>query len=187
MKKWKSVSVAAIASAALLFGAPAVIHAADSPQVMLFKYPSKGLIKEGARGHEVQVLQGALNKVIKSNLSPDGVYGPKTSQAVLAYQKSKSFLANDGIYGPRTHKALTEDYFKSDLPNEILKPGSKGQGVLALQRALNDLSYNVKEDGIYGTQTKEAVIKFQKRFSSLTADGIYGPKTKDVLEKVLND
>jgi peptidoglycan hydrolase-like protein with peptidoglycan-binding domain len=38
----------------------------------------------------------------------DGIVGPKTKQAVKAYQGSKNLTA-DGIVGPITRKALAED------------------------------------------------------------------------------
>lgn len=51
----------------------------------------------------------------------------------------------------------------------------------AIQQRLKELGYYQGSiDGIYGTQTRNAVIKFQKDYG-LTADGIVGPKTLRML------
>ncbi|MGG3739586.1 PQQ-dependent sugar dehydrogenase [Aeribacillus pallidus] len=73
---------------------------------------------------------------------------------------------------------------KRDLPNDILRNGSRGEGVKILQQALNDIGYSLKVDGIYGNLTESAVKDFQKQ-NHLTIDGIYGPMTKRALEKKL--
>ncbi len=59
----------------------------------------------------------------------------------------------------------------------LSKIGSMGQEVTEIQRVLKDWGYyHGNVDGIYGTATKNAVIKFQKK-NGLTADGIVGKKT----------
>ena len=63
----------------------------------------------------------------------------------------------------------------------LSKMGSRGTEVRNIQSRLKSWGYyNGSVDGIYGTKTRNAVIKFQKAHS-LTADGIAGPKT---LEKI---
>lgn len=59
--------------------------------------------------------------------------------------------------------------------------GSRGQDVTKLQQALKDRGYNVNVDGIYGSQTKNAVKEFQ-RDNGLTVDGIAGTKTLAALK-----
>lgn len=58
---------------------------------------------------------------------------------------------------------------------QTLKKGSKGDDVKKLQRLLN-----VSTDGIFGSDTEEAVKKFQKEHK-LEIDGICGPKTWQAL------
>lgn len=58
----------------------------------------------------------------------------------------------------------------------LSKVGSQGDEVRAIQTKLNELGYNLKVDGIYGSATKQAVIAFQKS-KGLTADGIAGKNT----------
>lgn len=55
--------------------------------------------------------------------------------------------------------------------------GSRGTEVRNIQNKLKKLGYYTGTvDGIYGSGTRSAVIKFQKN-CGLTADGIAGPKT----------
>lgn len=59
----------------------------------------------------------------------------------------------------------------------LSKVGSRGAEVRAIQQKLKDRSlYTGTVDGIYGTKTKDAVIKFQKQ-QKIAADGIAGPVT----------
>lgn len=68
---------------------------------------------------------------------------------------------------------------------EILKVGSRGPYVKLIQSLLNRIGYNAGAvDGIFGTQTQQAVIAFQ-RDNGLTPDGIVGPATWQVFDRLL--
>lgn len=57
------------------------------------------------------------------------------------------------------------------------RQGSQGEGVRELQQRLKDWGYfNGNVDGIFGSQTRQAVIRFQRQ-NGLTADGIVGNAT----------
>ena len=59
----------------------------------------------------------------------------------------------------------------------LSKTGSRGNEVRKIQTKLKQLGYYKGSiDGIFGSDTKKAVINFQKS-CGLTADGIAGPKT----------
>jgi len=59
----------------------------------------------------------------------------------------------------------------------LSKVGSSGDEVKQIQTRLKNWGYyNGEIDGIYGTQTKNAVLYFQSK-NGLTADGIAGPST----------
>lgn len=59
----------------------------------------------------------------------------------------------------------------------VSKLGSSGNEVKSIQRKLSSLGYyNGAIDGIYGSQTKTAVTKFQRN-CGITADGICGNQT----------
>ena len=68
----------------------------------------------------------------------------------------------------------------------IIKMGSQGDHVEALQRKLFNLGYPMVVDGEFGTKTKAAVQTFQMS-SGITPDGIVGSKTFQVLSKTIPD
>ena len=56
-------------------------------------------------------------------------------------------------------------------------PGDTGENVKKIQRRLIQYDYmDGTADGVYGEKTRQAVIKFQKKYG-LTADGVVGPAT----------
>lgn len=62
-----------------------------------------------------------------------------------------------------------------------LRKGSSGADVKALQQALIDLGYLTDEaDGVYGSNTQNAVIQFQA-VNGLAADGLAGAQTQTLL------
>jgi len=74
-----------------------------------------GSLKEGARGADVLSLQ---RRLMEKGFRPgaiDGVFGPATEAAVLAFQKSQGLLA-DGIVGRQTAAAL--EVPETELPPE---------------------------------------------------------------------
>ena len=63
----------------------------------------------------------------------------------------------------------------------VLKQGSSGATVKTMQTKLINWGYLTgKADGIFGSKTKAAVIKFQRN-NGLTADGIVGTKTAQAM------
>jgi len=58
------------------------------------------VLRQGARGEQVKVLQRNLG-----GLAADGIFGPKTTQAVRTFQASRGLVV-DGIVGPATWGAL---------------------------------------------------------------------------------
>ncbi len=80
------------------------------------------------------------------------------------------------------------------LNSPALVRGASGDGVQILQQALKDLKYKLPKtfkfydtpDGVYGTETKDAVIAFQKDVG-LTKDGKVGANTMAELDKKFKD
>lgn len=83
-----------------------------------------------------------------------------------------------------TEVTYTKDQFKKDvdaiigkssvLPTISKTKNSKHKLVLPIQKYLNSIGYNCgKADGIFGTNSYNAVVKWQKN-NKLTADGIIG-------------
>ena len=86
-------------------------------------------MKLGAKGIKVVELQADLCKAGFDPGSHDGIFGPRTEQAVKAFQKANS-LKVDGIVGPVTQAKITE--------RVNIKP------VLALDRQLSK-NFNQRE------------------------------------------
>ena len=63
----------------------------------------------GSRGPEVQLLQLGLLRAGQNPGETDGVFGLRTREALLAFQREAGLTA-DGIAGPRTHAALRPYY-----------------------------------------------------------------------------
>lgn len=74
--------------------------------------------------------------------------------------------------------SLVSNYqFTEPSVETISKLGSKGDEVKKIQTRLKDWGYyKGSVDGVYGSNTRQAVIDFQKK-NGLTADGIAGTKT----------
>jgi peptidoglycan hydrolase-like protein with peptidoglycan-binding domain len=127
------------------------------------------LIRRGSRGSDVMTLQKTLG------VKADGIYGPKTENAVRDFQRQNNLRA-DGIVGPQTRGRLASGSSSYTPPITGIKPllgqGSRGQEVAAIQRTLG-----VKADGMYGPKTESAVRDFQRR-NNLRVDGIVGPQTR---------
>ena len=63
-------------------------------------------LRIGAQGPYVSMLQLALMRSGFLNEEPDGIFGPRTQSAVLAFQRANNLTA-DGIVGARTWSALS--------------------------------------------------------------------------------
>ena len=66
--------------------------------------------------------------------------------------------------------------------SDILKTGSKGDAVKALQDKLVKLGFSLDADGAFGPKTKDAVEQLQIIFG-YDADGIAGPATLKLAEQ----
>jgi peptidoglycan hydrolase-like protein with peptidoglycan-binding domain len=126
----------------------------------------------------VRVLQRDLDTAGYPPGRLDGLYGPRTRRAVVAFQAAHGLQA-DGVVGPRTWAALR-------APVLTLGPGAGDQPggddvVRLLQRRLAaDRSSPGPIDGRYGALTEAAVRRFQSAHG-LPATGIAGSRTLALL------
>ena len=145
-------------------------------------------LRVGATGTEVKNLQRRLKELGYYKNSIDGSYGSLTVAAVKAFQK-RNGLTVDGVAGKSTLSKLNsssakaaedekdEDEKEESSSDDVLRPGSKGTAVKELQYRLKELGYySGSRDGVYGSQTRLAVMSCQTR-NSLSVDGIAGPAT----------
>ena len=170
-------------------------------------YPS--LLKEGMSGDYIKTLQYYLNIVAYfypqiSNINVDGYFGPKTKEAVIAFQEMFG-LVPDGIVGRDTWKALSSAYktsinsipeeYKSEAeivyPGYVLSEGITNDDVRRLQTFLEKISQaypsipSVTVDGVFGEKTKEAVSAIQRMYG-IPVSGVAGPVTWGLIINLYN-
>jgi len=78
------------------------------------------------------------------------------------------------------HEVFLKGFDRSEeilVKSGIMKNGSKGENVKALQTILNSFGAKLKADGIFGKKTESALIAYQRK-NGLKTDGIFGPITK---------
>ena len=128
-------------------------------------------IKQGDNGTTIKQVQQKLKNLGYYNDNADGIFGQNTKNAVIKFQKAKGLTA-DGIVGNATLSALG-----LGSNDATLRQGDQGTKVKQVQQKLKQWGYYTgNADGIFGEDTKKAVIKFQKN-NDLPADGIVGAKT----------
>ena len=167
-------------------------------------------LKPGATGVNVANLQYLLNYLSAfydtiPEVAIDGIYGPSTSNAVSAAQKTFS-LPDTGILDLDTWEAIYRTYlgFVSTIPlkyvegNTVpypgipLRLGSSSESVTLLQEYLNYVAEvftdipQVPVTGYFGAQTRDAVLAFQRRFG-IEPTGTVAAATWLALTTVYND
>ncbi|MDR0287866.1 MAG: peptidoglycan-binding protein [Clostridiales bacterium] len=147
----------------------------------------------GSRGENVLLMQRYLNRLSTfypsiPRLTEDGIFGPATQNAVIAFQRLFG-LTQDGIIGRATWDAIVTQYddvtttpTAPPYPGTPLRQGSTGENVRILQTYINRLAATnssvptVTVDGNFGPLTANAVRAAQRALG-LTVDGIVGPIT----------
>jgi murein L,D-transpeptidase YcbB/YkuD len=137
------------------------------------------VVQNGNNGHPIRTLQFLL-RAHGQLIAVDGVFGSATEAAVKAFQTSKGLTA-DGIVSPQTWIALIVQ----------VRERSSGDAVRGVQEEFQfrnlsgDPGKGVQVDGIFGSQTDNAVRGFQHALSldipSVVVDGIVGPVTWQAL------
>lgn len=143
------------------------------------------VIRLGTTGEAVRRLQQRLTQLGYYNSVQDGECKADDVAAIRAFQRMNK-LDVDGVAGYDTQAALYASTAIMDNGQmaggaveslATLKKGMSGEAVRQLQERLISLKYlSGKADGVYGTDTAEAVYNFQKN-NGLVRDGVAGAKT----------
>ena len=214
LKQWGTVTLAKQGKNALqilkhYYGSNIEIVRTHNIQSIPQSYPGSPL-RQGSTGSAVFTLQRQLNRIAKDypflgQRKADGVFGPKMTATVKAFQKQFNLTA-DGVVGRSTWYKISYIYVSvkdlAELTSEgetasgtlsdgtwngtTLRQGSTGAAVEQLQFWLNTLAQyesalpSVAVDGIFGSGTAAAVRAFQRRYG-LTVDGVVGRTTWEQL------
>ncbi len=142
-------------------------------------------LRQGMTGENVKLVQQKLGQKM------DGVFGPGTKGAVVAFQV-QHHLTPDGVVGPATWNALlgtsspaaaapaansVQLHPTSNAPATTLRQGAKGASVQLLQALLKTAGApSLTVDSNFGPATLAAVKAFQQAHG-LKPDGVVGPAT----------
>ena len=159
------------------------------------------------RRDEIMELQNMLRVISQADdriplVNPDGIFGPKTEESVIAFQNYMSLPPN-GIVDYATWDAIFRAYMNASRVVSLhsIQPfpsgdykiyrGENSDIVLLIQIMLSalavalDIFDDIQTTGIYDEKTEKAIIEFQK-LSDLSPNGIIDRKTWDALARDYN-
>ncbi len=155
-------------------------------------------LAQGSRGYDVYVLQKKLGDLnYNLNYATTGYYDSVTVAAVKAFQKENGLTVN-GKAGsvlrrylwPTTVSQAEEESHQYEgtvddpYTERTLRLNMYGNDVANAQMRLKAAGYLFgKADGLFGKDTKAAVIKLQKDYN-LKQDGIIGPATWTIIKSL---
>lgn len=120
-------------------------------------YGHVGIVEDVHPNGTMTIVNGNVSNMVKrsvfriASILPDGIRWPPGAPMP------------DGVAEPTKGEP--------DWGARILRLGSRGSDVEALQRDLNVLGYALQEDGIYGGRTQDAVRRFKER-RGMEEDGV---------------
>ena len=167
--------MAATTASAAQPGQVAASTASTAPTVsMLERWP---VLSQGPNSLWPLVTVRSLQYLLRARgagIAVDGVFGPHTKAAVVAFQRSRHLVVN-GIAEAQTWTSLII----------TLSLGSRGDAVRAVQDQANFRNlkngHSLNVDGVYGPLTRAWVINFQKVLAvgdkSFPVGGIVGTLT----------
>ena len=155
-------------------------------------------LSQGSRGWDVKVLQDKLAS-LNYNLTyySVGSFDSYTVAAVKAFQKANGLketgkadatlrrylwptTVNDKEEEQNQQQGTPDDPYKE----RTLKLGNSGNDVANMQMRLKAAGYYFgNADGVFGKDTKEAIIRFQKAHN-LKVDGIVGSQTWPLIKSI---
>jgi peptidoglycan hydrolase-like protein with peptidoglycan-binding domain len=150
--------------------------ASSTPSAVTTPYTAlkQTTLRIGSRGSAVKTLQRALG-----GLAVDGAFGQRTARAVAAFQRAHHLKAT-GVVTTSVWAALEmRDYPLLPYRATVLRIGSRGPAVMALQKALG-----IPADGHFGPQTQAAVKAAQGR-AHLARTGVVAARTWAAIERAM--
>ncbi|WP_217924214.1 peptidoglycan-binding protein [Miltoncostaea oceani] len=121
-------------------------------------------LRLGATGPRVCALQRLLVRAGDDDVEVDGGYGPLTRAAVRRAQRRVG-LRPSGVADDLLLRRLRAPRPGAPTPvraGTLLSVGAQGDAVLRLQSELRRRGYEVSADGVFGPQTRRAVVRVQR-------------------------
>jgi peptidoglycan hydrolase-like protein with peptidoglycan-binding domain len=131
-------------------------------------------LRQGSRGAAVRALQRALG-----GLAVDGAYGSRTTAAVKSFQRGHHLPVTGAVDAKMWRALEARDYPLRGYYNTVLRQGSSGAAVTALQKGLR-----ITADGAFGPKTSAAVKALQGR-AKIARTGTVASVTWKALEAEL--
>ena len=162
---------------------------------------TSGNIKQGAKGNAVKAIQYALNKLGYGNSgtsSVDGIFGPKTTEAVKAFQKAMD-IKQDGIVGNRTREKFRAKQYLTgglaDYTGLAWLDGSKSKPELVLNAkdtenfiVLKDILSDVLKGGLSRTKNSgDNYYDFHITIEEIANDYDVEKMIQKIKEEINND
>ena len=120
--------------------------------------------------------QDYLEKIKADGYATSSSYVKTNMQRITMYNLTQY----DNFTVPEVSDARPKTGNPYPEPQELIKQGSRGNGVRWLQFSLNEKGYGLIVDGIAGAMTIGALLDFQKK-AGLVVDGLCGPATRQAL------
>ncbi|MEG4860953.1 peptidoglycan-binding protein [Microcoleus sp. K1-B6] len=140
----------------------------------------KPQLQLGSQGKAVLELEQLLTKLQLYRHPAKGIFNKAVEFSVKLFQ-FRVFLSPDGIVGPLTWQAL---YTGAPVNMPVLRFGSSGEAVATVQEVLKiSQHYGGKIDGDFATLTDKAVRAFQKSFG-IQVNGIVNQETWTALSQI---
>jgi peptidoglycan hydrolase-like protein with peptidoglycan-binding domain len=152
--RWVALLLTVAAVAGLAYGLVKLTTGDDGGPV---QFPT---VNDGDVGAEVTAAQYLLSEQAVNN-HVTGLFDAETQTAIRQFEARFPAVPDDGILGPLTWSELV-------VP---LQPGARGDAVKAVQTLLNDNGAALGVDGIFGPQTRDAVVSVE-RTNGFHVDGI---------------
>lgn len=145
---------------------------------LLFSYNMNGVSAAGLT-EESLASSSKYSRAYTCTASSSWTSYPYTESYAYSWIKStgeKGYVKEGSSSGSLLGVVLNDTHIDFSY-SYLIKRGSTGSKVSAVQKTLNCLGYNAGTvDGIFGSQTESAVKSFQRNHG-LSADGIVGKNT----------
>jgi hypothetical protein len=162
--------------------APSVEPAAVPPQRKAADLKGEGI---RPRSDMVAEIQRELSRRGFYEGAADGVYGPKTDTAIRDFEQAAglrpSAEPNDVLLAAIARSAIKAQPVPTQRNDPIAALLAPSGRIIAVQRALTDFGYGpVKPTGIYDTETRTAIERFEKARRRLVTGQISDQLVRDL-------